>query len=154
MHIVNMNDYLRKCSHDLITRFPDAESARVYFERLRWNSQIVCPHCSSDKQITARKGKRAGYYCCGACKEEFSVRTNTIFERSHVPLHKWIYAIYLTISLHNGISTTQLSRQISVTQKTAWNMKARILESFGDPLEHNDRERFDAVGTVNVETNR
>ena len=73
--------------------FPDVETARVYLEERRWGGNVVCPHCDDD-QITTRRGKRLGYYRCRECKVEFTVRTGTIFERSHVPLHKWIYAIY------------------------------------------------------------
>ncbi len=60
------------------------------------------------------------------------MRTGTIFERSSVPLHKWIYAIYMTVTERKGISSLQLSKQIGVTQKTAWFMQVRIREACGD----------------------
>ncbi len=114
---------------ELFRQFPDAEAARLYFEGQRWGDYISCPHYGEFKRITPRKGKRTGYYLCRDCKSEFTVRTGTIFERSHVPLHKWLYAIYLTVTSRKGISSLQLSKQIGVTQKTAWFMQARIRET-------------------------
>ncbi|MXZ54734.1 MAG: transposase [Gammaproteobacteria bacterium] len=133
-----MEENVQISTKHLFDHFPNAESGRLYFERQRWNGRIVCAHCGADDKITARKGKRAGYYCCGSCKEEFSVRTNTIFERSHVPLHKWIHAIVLTVSMHHELSSTLLAAQIGVTQKTAWKMQARIRDALidgGDDVE-------------------
>ena len=78
---------------ELFKLFPDQEAARLYLERRRWNGTPVCPHCSCFGKITVRGGKRLGYYRCRDCGEEFTVRTKSIFERSHVPLHKWVYAM-------------------------------------------------------------
>ena len=116
----------------LFERFPDAEAARLHIEKIRWSGEPVCPHCGGMERIVARGGKRAGYFKCGDCKSEFTVRTGTIFERSHVPLHKWIYAIYLTCTNRNGISSVELSKTIGVTQKTAWFMQGRIREACGN----------------------
>jgi len=57
------------------------------------------------------------------------VRTKTIFERSHVPLHKWVYAMYLVVTSRKGISSLQLSKEIGVTQKSAWFMLQRLREA-------------------------
>ena len=116
----------------LFQMFPDAESARVYIEKRRWNGHVVCPHCGCDSRITARGGKRLGYYRCRDCGEEFTVRTGTIFERSKVPLHKWIYAMYLVVTARKGISSVQLAKEIGVTQKTAWFILGRLREACGD----------------------
>lgn len=124
-----MNDNISISTSQLFEQFPNAEAARIYLEKNRWNGHVVCPHCDTDDRITARKGKRIGYYACGHCKEEFTVRTGTIFERSHVPLNKWIYAMYLTVTARKGISSLQLSKQIGVTQKTAWFMQVRLREA-------------------------
>ena len=126
-----MNDQVTVSTFELFKMFPDAETARVYLEKRRWNGHVVCPHCGNDK-ITTRGGKRIGYYRCRGCSEEFTVRTGTIFERSHVPLHKWIYARYLTVTARKGISSMQLSKEIGVTQKTAWFMQGRLREACGD----------------------
>jgi transposase-like protein len=65
------------------------------------------------------------------CKEDFTVRTGTIFERSHVPLHKWVYAMYLLVTARKGISSLQLAKEIGVTQKSAWFMLHRLREACG-----------------------
>ena len=113
------------------------EAARVYMEGKRWPDGAVCPACSEAKRITTRKG---GYYRCNACKTDFTVRTGTIFERSHISLHKWVYAMYLLVTARKGISSLQLAKQIGVTQKSAWFMLQRLREACGnDP-------RFAATG--------
>lgn len=116
---------------DLFSRFPDQESARVYLEQRRWPDGVTCPVCSSKDRITVRKG---GYYRCNACDEDFTVRTGTIFERSHIPLHKWVYAMYLLVTARKGISSLQLSKEIGITQKSAWFMLHRIREACGKDL--------------------
>ena len=120
---------------ELFRLYPDAESARIYFERRRWHGHVVCPHCRKDEKISARGGTRIGYYRCGDCGAEFTVRTKTIFERSHVPLHKWLYAMYLVVTARKGISSLQLSKEIGVTQKTAWFMLGRLREACGDDID-------------------
>ena len=91
----------------------------------------MCPLCGGLDRISARGGKRVGFYQCGDCKGEFTVRTGTIFARSHVPLHKWIHAMYLLVTARKGVSSLQLSKQIGVTQKTAWFMLGRLREACG-----------------------
>jgi GNAT superfamily N-acetyltransferase len=84
------------------------------------------------ERITARAD---GYYRCNQCKEDFTVRTNTIFERSHIPLHKWIYAVYLVVTARKGISSMQLAKEIGITQKSAWFMLGRLHEACGENFE-------------------
>jgi transposase-like protein len=80
----------------LFERFPDEASARVYLEKRLWKNGICCPECGS-KDNTPRKN-RAAFHLCNPCRLEFTVRTGTVFGRSHVPLHKWIYAMYLLVT--------------------------------------------------------
>ena len=115
----------------LFEKFPDQETARTYLEEKRWGETVTCPHCGSQK-ITKRQGSRLGYFRCQTCKQEFTVRTNTIFERSHIPLHKWIFAIYLVFTSRKGISSIQLSKELGITQKSAWFMLQRIREACKD----------------------
>ena len=110
----------------LFAMFPDQETARVYLESRLWPNGPTCPACSSTDRITTRKG---GFYRCNQCKTDFTVRTGTIFERSHVPLHKWIHAMYLVVTARKGISSMQLAKEIGVTQKTAWFMLQRLREA-------------------------
>ena len=116
----------------LFQMFPDAESARLYLESRLWESGTVCPACNGKERITTRKG---GFYRCNACQVDFTVRTGTIFERSHVPLHKWLYAMYLLVTARKGISSMQLAKEIGVTQKSAWFMLHRLREACGGKLD-------------------
>jgi transposase-like protein len=116
----------------LFEMFPDQETARVYLESRLWPNGVRCPDCGLGERITPRKG---GFYRCNQRKTDFTVRTGTIFERSHVPLHKWIYAMYLVVTARKGISSMQLAKEIGVTQKTAWFILGRLREACGDKLD-------------------
>jgi transposase-like protein len=116
----------------LFAMFADQETARVYLESRLWPNGVRCPVCGLGERITPRKG---GFYRCNQCKEDFTVRTGRIFERSHVPLHKWIYAMYLVVTARKGISSMQLAKEIGVTQKTAWFILGRLREACGDKLD-------------------
>ena len=126
-----MNDNVTISTMQLFNLFPNAEAARLYLEARRWNGKPVCPLCGGTDRVSPRGGKRVGYYQCGDCKGEFTVRTGTIFERSHVPLHKWVFAMYLLVTARKGVSSLQLSKEIGVTQKTAWFILGRLREALG-----------------------
>jgi transposase-like protein len=117
---------------ELFQRFPDQETARVYIEGRLWPNGPRCPVCGLGERVTERKG---GFYRCNQCKEDFTVRTGTIFERSHVPLHKWVYAMYLLVTARKGISSLQLSKEIGITQKSAWFVLHRLREACGPDLQ-------------------
>jgi transposase-like protein len=116
-------------TYQLMQAIPDQETARLLLESRLWPSGPVCPTCTKAEQITTRK--RAGFYRCNACKVDFTVRTGTIFERSHVPLHKWVYAMYLLLTARKGISSMQLAKEIGITQKSAWFVLQRLREACG-----------------------
>lgn len=126
-------------TYEFLKHFPDEKTARKHLEKCRWHGCPVCPHCGSVGRIQTRKLE--GYYRCLACKTDFTVRTGTIFERSHVPLDKWLFAIYLLVTSRKGISSLQLSKEIGVTQKTAWFMLQRLREACG-----NDRDNDGGMG--------
>lgn len=120
--------------------FNDEESARKYLEEQRWPTGPVCPHCGGIERnypIRADAGKkiRKGLYQCNDCNDQFTVTVGTVFERSKVPLHKWLAATYLMCSSKKGISSKQLERSLGVTYKTAWFMSHRIREAMrnGNP---------------------
>ena len=100
-------DNITISTFQLFQMFPDQEAARKYLESRLWPNGVRCPHCGLTEHVTARKN---GYYRCNQCREDFTVRTGTIFERSHVPLHKWLYAMYLLVTARKGISSLQLSK--------------------------------------------
>jgi len=123
-------------AYEFLKKFPDERAARAYIEQRRWQGQPICPHCAEAQRIQVRKVD--GYFRCLACKVDFTVRTGTVFERSHVPLDKWLYAIYLLVTSRKGVSSLQLSKEIGVTQKTAWFMLQRLREACGNDNEHGD----------------
>lgn len=110
----------------VFARFPTQESARWYLEARRWPAGAVCPVCDSRDRITTRK---AGYYRCNACREDFTVRTGTVMERSKIPLQQWLYAMDRLVTARKGISSVQLAKDIGVTQKTAWFLLHRLREA-------------------------
>lgn len=114
--------------------FTDADEARAHLEKTRWPQGPVCPHCGIVNDATGLKGKahRAGLYQCNACREQFTVTVGTVFERSKVPLNKWLLATYLMASSKKGISAHQIGRSLGVTYKTAWFMCHRIREAMRD----------------------
>jgi transposase-like protein len=112
----------------LFEMFPDQETARIYLESRLWPKGTTCPTCAGQDRITTRKN---GFYRCNKCQLDFTIRTGTIFERSHVPLHKWLYAMYLVVTARKGISSMQMAKEIGVTQKTAWFMLGRLREACG-----------------------
>jgi len=107
--------------------FPDDESARAYIERQRWQGSVTCPCCGSCKVY--RLSAKRGFWHCNGCWKQFSVRTGTIFQNSKVPLDKWLLAFYKLVTARKGDSSMHLSKELGVTQKTAWFMEHRIREA-------------------------
>jgi transposase-like protein len=109
----------------------DEKAAYAFVEGQLWADGRPCPHCGVLDESTALKGKstRMGVYKCRACRKPFTVKVGTIFEASHIPLHKWLQAIFLLSSSKKGISSNQLSRALGVTLKSAWFLSHRIREA-------------------------
>lgn len=124
--------------------FHDEDEARTFLESQLWPDGPKCPHCNEAKNIYEVSG-RPGLRRCGnpSCRKDFTVTIGTIFERSHVPLNKWLMAIYLFSTAKKGISAKQLERMLGVSYKTAWFMGHRIREAaredFSIPLGGNGR---------------
>ena len=112
----------------LAPRFIDPVAARKHLEALRWPDGAECPHCSLIN-ATAIKGGRDGLYQCNACREQFTVTVGTLFEKSKIPLNKWLLANHLLCASKKGMSAAQIGRMLGVTYKTAWFMMHRIRES-------------------------
>lgn len=108
--------------------FTDPHSARAYLELHRWPRGPRCPVCDLTERVAPRKG---GYYRCGRCKEDFTVRTGTVLERSHVPLQGWLSAVYLLVAMRGQLSSVRLAKEIGVTQKSAWSLLKRLREATG-----------------------
>jgi len=111
---------------EFFQQFPDERAAIEYLEARRWNGQAQCPYCESERTSRQRQYQ---YHQCKDCRKKFTVRTGTIFERSHIPLNKWLYAMYLLQTARKGISSMQLSKELGITQKSAWFLLHRLREA-------------------------
>ena len=136
--------------------FTDADKAREHLESLRWPKGPVCPHCGEKKRVHRLQGKsqRAGLVQCNACLRNFTVTVGTLFERSKVPLDKWLLAVFLLSSSKKAVSIYRLHQLIGVTYKTAWFMARRIREAMdlgALPRDDGRRGRRDAVAQVGEE---
>jgi transposase-like protein len=130
--------------------FTDANAARAYLEASRWANGVFCPHCGGTEKCKKLEGAkhRPGLYQCGDCRKQFTVTVGTVFERSKVPLNKWMLATFLMASSKKGYSAHQLHRTIGVTYKTAWFMFHRIREA----MRNDDPVSFGSGGgTVEVD---
>ena len=118
-------------------QYSDEHAAWQLIESIRWPEGPICPHCGHrDKHYylgnrKTRSGKVSPrrVWKCANCRKQFSALVGTIFERSHVPLSKWLLAIHMMCAGKNGVSAHELSRQLGVTIKTAWFMGHRIREA-------------------------
>jgi len=134
----------------LAPHFQDEDKAREFLEAMRWPHGVVCPHCGlvgeaykltpktkpadltpkpklkSEATKRVRKPRKRLWKCAG-CRKQFSVTVKTIFEDSHIPLHKWLLAIHLVCASKKGVSAHQLMRMLDIKQyKSAWFMAHRI----------------------------
>lgn len=112
--------------------FNDEDAARAHFEAIRWPDGRTCPHCGTVGNSTLMGGKttRPGLYKCKDCRKPFTATMGTVYERSHIPLHKWLLATHLIVSSKKGISAHQLFRSLGFgSYKTAWFMAHRIREA-------------------------
>jgi transposase-like protein len=121
----------------LAQEYADEDKARGLLERMRWPAGPVCPHCKNTgdhakgivpltPKATSKRPGRKGLYFCGACRKQFSVTVGTVFEGSHIPISKWVIAMFLICSSKKAMSAHQLHRMLKVTYKTAWFMAHRI----------------------------
>lgn len=110
--------------------FHDDDAARAHLEEQRWPNGPVCPHCGSvENRKLEGKAHRKGVFQCNGCREQFSVTVGTVFERSKVPLAKWVLATHLMAASKKGVSAKQVERMLGVSYKTAWFMMHRIREA-------------------------
>lgn len=109
--------------------FHSEDAAQAHCEASRWNGEPSCPHCGS-LRVARLKGKtQTVYFLCNDCRDKFTVRTGSVMERSHIPLHKWLLAFHLMAASKKGMSALQMSRMLGVTYKSAWFLCHRIREA-------------------------
>ena len=126
--------------NEIAKHFSDEDKARDFLEAQRWPKGTVCPHCGvlgESYRLNPKEGSkthaRPGVWKCGGCRKQFTVRVGTIFEDSHIPLHKWLMAIHLLCASKKGMSAHQLHRMLGVTYKSAWFMAHRIRYAMSQP---------------------
>lgn len=111
--------------------YSDETAARRHLEEIRWADGAYCPHCGDLTNVKPLGGAAAekGLWHCGSCRKKFTVTVGTVFERSHIPLTKWLAAFHLMCSSKKGISAHQGARMLGITYKSAWFMWQRIREA-------------------------
>lgn len=126
---------------ELAPYIADEDKARELFERIRWPNGPYCPHCHADDEskiykIVPKEGSktRKGLYKCGSCRKQFTCTVGTVFEGSHIPLNKWVFAIYLMCSSKKGVSANQLKRELGISYKAAWFMCHRVRYAMQEPV--------------------
>jgi len=134
-HIYYMKTTEEKDELNLITlaqQYSDDDKARELLESLLWPHGAYCPHCKADMpykltpKATSKRPARKGLYKCRTCRKQFTVTVGTIFEDSHIPIGKWLMAIFLLCSSKKGMSAHQIHRMLKVTYKSAWFMMHRL----------------------------
>jgi transposase-like protein len=112
--------------------FMDETAAREWLESQAWPNGPVCPHCGSDREkITGLHGKahRSGVYQCNACGVQFTITVKTVFEKTKIPLSKWLTALFLMTASKERISGHQVSRMLGISYKSSWFMCHRLREA-------------------------
>ena len=109
----------------LLDYFKDEETCKTYYENVRWGGNPICPHCKAGNPYRTNRG----FKCSDkTCLKKFTVTVGTIFENSKISLRIWFASMYLIKSAKKGISSVQLSKQLDITQKSAWFLLHRIRE--------------------------
>ncbi len=115
---------------DLLKQFSDEDKARAYLESRRWPRGPMCPRCGGVEpyKITPKPGSptREGLWKCRACRQPFTVTVGTVFERSHIPLSKWLIALHMMAASKKGFSAHQIHRMLGLSYKSAWFMMHRL----------------------------
>jgi len=126
----------------LVEQFQDEGRCRSELELVRWPNGVTCPHCGSK---TVYRILDRNQFDCASCRYQFSVTSGTIFHDSHLPLWKWMLAVYLMIESKKGMSANQLKRTLAVSYKTAWYLCHRIRKA----VEETNPEKL--TGTVEMD---
>lgn len=111
---------------EFMRKFPDEKTARDFFIDYRWGEEMSCPHCHFERISIL---KREGFFRCKGCKKAFTAKTGTIMEKSKVGIRTWLFAMYCVVVARKSVSSLQFSKEVGVTQKTAWFILHRVREA-------------------------
>ncbi len=112
--------------------FTDEDKAREWLEARVWPEGPICPHCGCTAEYVTKLeagAHRPGLYQCNACREQFTVTVKTVFERSKIPLTKWLAALFLLTASRKRVSAHQIHRSLAISYKSAWFMMHRLREA-------------------------
>ena len=110
---------------ELLRRFPNEEKATQWLEKTLWGHGPTCVHCGTQDDISSAKTKKFTYWC-KSCRKHFTVKNGTVMHGSNIKAHHWVVAIYFMVTARKSISSLQLSKELGITQKSAWYMMHRI----------------------------
>ena len=116
---------------ELMDMFPTDEAAERFLVSARWPDGVTCPKCNSD-DIQERETRKPQPYRCRNCRCDFSVKSHSLMHSSPLGCRVWVIAIYLLTTSLKGVSSMRLSRELKITQKSAWHLAHRIRENFQD----------------------
>lgn len=117
--------------------FTDEDAARRWLEARRWPDGATCPWCEARDPVRPLGGKSMGkgWYHCRACRRKFTVRVGTLYERSHVPLHKWLLAAHiLAAESPRAVTVELLGDRLAISYRTAWRMRKRLRAARDAPV--------------------
>jgi transposase-like protein len=120
-----MGNELPKNLMGAIRYFSDPDVCVEFVAAMRWPQGVICPHCASDR-VSYLSSRRIWKCMAKDCYKQFSVKTQSVFEDSPIPLDKWMVAVWMVVNCRNGVSSYEISRSLKVTQKSAWFMLHRI----------------------------
>jgi transposase-like protein len=110
--------------------FCNEAKAVAYLEATRWPDGTRCPLCHSRNVRRMQGQTQPGMFLCNDCRRKFTVRTGTVFERSHIPVHKWLLAVHRMLELNLTVGAMPLQRILKLkSYRSAWHMWHRIRDS-------------------------
>src|ERR1019366_5314990 len=118
-----MENVKPKTLMEAIKHYADADNALNEVADSRWAMGVTCQHCGAEKPMFLKTRR---IWKCSKCRKQFSIKTKSVFEDSPISLDKWLAVVWMVANCKNGVSSYEIMRDTSVTQKTAWFMLHRI----------------------------
>lgn len=138
---------------EIVKTFSTEHKAIEWMEEQIWNNKPICHHCGCLSGIKKAQSRKFAYWCTN-CKKYFTVKMGTVMESSKIPAQKWLYAMYLVLTERKGVSSLQLSKQLGITQKSAWFLLGRIREDCKDDSVLSGEVEVDETYIGGLESNK